>query len=47
MLILDINKLALDLVARDFGDNHSAKGAGPTRTASSLTTDCMNKLGLA
>src|SRR5258708_3627528 len=34
--ILNINKLALDLVAKDFSDGHAANNAGPTKTARAL-----------
>ena len=30
MDILSINKLALDLVAKDFSDGHNANNGGPT-----------------
>ena len=33
MSILSINKLSLDLVARDFSDGHSPNNGGPTKTA--------------
>ena len=36
MSILDINKLALELVARDFSDGHSASNGGPTKTSRAL-----------
>ncbi len=36
MTILDINKLALDLVAKDFSDGHSPNNGGPTKTARAL-----------
>lgn len=38
MTILDINKLALDLVAKDFSDGHAAiaNNGGPTKTARAL-----------
>ncbi len=36
MDILNINKLALDLVAKDFSDGHAANNAGPTKTARAL-----------
>lgn len=36
MNILSINKLALDLVARDFSDNHSPNNGGPTKTSRAL-----------
>lgn len=36
MSILSINKLALDLVARDFSDGHAPNNAGPTKTARAL-----------
>lgn len=36
MSILTINKLALDLVARDFSDGHAATNGGPTKTARAL-----------
>ena len=36
MNILSINKLALDLVAKDFSDGHSPNNAGPTKTARAL-----------
>src|SRR2546422_6934390 len=36
MNIVSINKLALDLVARDFSDNHSPNNGGPTKTARAL-----------
>src|SRR6266852_9358703 len=34
--ILNINKLALDLVARDFSDGHAANNGGPTKTSRAL-----------
>lgn len=36
MSILAINKLALDLVARDFSDAHAPNNGGPTKTARAL-----------
>ncbi len=36
MSILSINKLALDLVARDFSDGHAASNGGPTKTSRAL-----------
>ena len=36
MNILSINKLALDLVAKDFSDGHSPNNGGPTKTARAL-----------
>ena len=36
MSILAINKLALDLVAKDFSDGHSATNGGPTKTSRAL-----------
>ena len=36
MNILQINKLALDLVAKDFSDGHTANNGGPTKTARAL-----------
>src|SRR5262249_34550149 len=36
MSILDINKLALDLVARDFSDGHTPNNGGPTKTSRAL-----------
>lgn len=36
MTILIINKLALELVARDFSDNHSPNNGGPTKTSRAL-----------
>ena len=36
MTILEINKLALDLVAKDFSDGHSPNNGGPTKTARAL-----------
>ena len=36
MSILTVNKLALDLVARDFSDGHAATNGGPTKTARAL-----------
>ena len=36
MSILSVNKLALDLVARDFSDGHAPNNAGPTKTARAL-----------
>lgn len=36
MSILGINKLALDLVARDFSDGHAANNGGPTKTSRAL-----------
>ena len=36
MQILDMNKLALDLVAKDFSDGHAASNGGPTRTSRAL-----------
>lgn len=36
MSILLLNKLALDLVARDFSDGHMPTNAGPTRTSRAL-----------
>src|SRR5262249_51265566 len=36
MNILDLNKLALDLVAKDFSDGHAPHHAGPTKTARAL-----------
>jgi len=36
MSILTLNKLALDLVARDFSDGHAASNGGPTKTARAL-----------
>jgi membrane-associated phospholipid phosphatase len=34
--ILDLNRLALDLVARDFSDGHSPSNGGPTKTSRAL-----------
>jgi hypothetical protein len=34
--IVDINKLALDLLAMDFSDGHAATNAGPTKTLRAL-----------
>jgi len=34
--ILNINKLALDLVAKDFSDGHAPNNGGPTKTARAL-----------
>src|SRR5882672_7516199 len=36
MSILSVNKLALDLVARDFSDGHAASNGGPTKTSRAL-----------
>ena len=36
MDILNINKLALDLVAKDFSDGHAPNNGGPTKTARAL-----------
>ncbi len=36
MSILEVNQLALDLVARDFSDGHAATQAGPTKTSRAL-----------
>ena len=36
MRILEMNKLALDLVARDFSDGHTPSQAGPTKTSRAL-----------
>src|SRR5215831_19653420 len=36
MKILDLNTLALDLVAKDFSDGHAPHNGGPTRTARAL-----------
>ena len=36
MTILGVNKLALDLVAKDFSDGHSPNNGGPTKTARAL-----------
>jgi len=36
MHILDMNKLALDLVAKDFSDGHAPSQGGPTKTARAL-----------
>ena len=36
MSILSVNKLALDLVAKDFSDGHAATNGGPTKTARAL-----------
>ncbi len=36
MTILNINNLALDLVARDFSDGHKPNNAGPTKTSRAL-----------
>jgi membrane-associated phospholipid phosphatase len=36
MSILSVNKLALDLVARDFSDGHTPTNAGPTKTSRAL-----------
>jgi len=36
MDILSVNKLALDLVARDFSDGHTPTNAGPTKTSRAL-----------
>ena len=36
MDILNINKLALDLVAKDFSDGHTPTNVGPTKTARAL-----------
>lgn len=36
MHILNINKLALDLVARDFSDGHAPSNGGPTKTSRAL-----------
>lgn len=36
MIIQSINKLALELVARDFSDGHSPNNGGPTKTARAL-----------
>jgi hypothetical protein len=36
MNILDINKLALELVAKDFSNNHSPTNGGPTKTSRAL-----------
>lgn len=36
MNILSINKLALDLVAKDFSDGHTPNNGGPTKTARAL-----------
>src|SRR6266540_2943791 len=36
MSILSINKLALDLVARDFSDGHTPTNGGPTKTSRAL-----------
>ena len=36
MTILDINKLALDLVAKDFSDGHTPNNGGPTKTSRAL-----------
>jgi hypothetical protein len=36
MAILEINKLALDLVAKDFSDGHTPNNGGPTKTSRAL-----------
>src|SRR5213079_3356869 len=36
MNILDLNTLALDLVAKDFSDGHAPHNGGPTRTSRAL-----------
>lgn len=36
MSIVDLNKLALDLVARDYSDGHAASQPGPTKTSRAL-----------
>ena len=36
MSIINLSKLALDLVARDFSDGHSPSNGGPTKTARAL-----------
>lgn len=36
MHILDLNKLALDLVAKDFSDGHAPSQGGPTKTSRAL-----------
>lgn len=36
MAILEINKLALDLVAKDFSDGHAPNNGGPTKTSRAL-----------
>ena len=36
MTILGINKLALDLVAKDFSDGHTPNNGGPTKTSRAL-----------
>lgn len=36
MNIISVNKLALDLVAKDFSDGHAANNGGPTKTARAL-----------
>src|SRR5258705_8649288 len=36
MSVLGINKLALDLVARDFSDGHTPNNGGPTKTSRAL-----------
>ena len=36
MSIIGLNKLALDLVARDFSDGHSPNNGGPTKTSRAL-----------
>ena len=36
MSILDINRIALELVARDFSDGHNPTNGGPTKTSRAL-----------